>query len=78
MRTLLHSGAVAPVEVRVSTADLGPDVPPLSGEHLRAQAGYYWNVAATERTAETREPLLRLAEQCEMLVLSIDVVERSH
>jgi hypothetical protein len=52
------------------------DVPPLSGKHLRAQAAYYWNTAATEMTATIRLSLLRLAERCENLALSIDEVER--
>jgi len=62
----------------MSNTNLGPEMPPLSGAHLRAQAGYYWDLAALERTIEMREPLLRLAEQYEKLALSIDAADRSH
>lgn len=55
---------------------LRPDVPPLSGDRLRTQAAYYWNAAATNMTITKREPLLRLAEQCENLAQSIDEVAR--
>ena len=59
-------------DIRTSTGH----VPPFSGTHLRAQAAHYWDRAATEVTATIRLSLLRLAERCESLALSIDEVER--
>jgi hypothetical protein len=77
MSVRLDQGAEG--ERRIELTDLRTcteHVPPLSGAHLRAQAAYYWNEAATEVTAAIRLSLLRLAERCESLALSIDVVER--
>jgi hypothetical protein len=56
----------------MSNADLRPYLPPLSGKHLRAQGGYYWDMAASEMTAEARVSLLRLAECYENLARSMD------
>jgi hypothetical protein len=65
------------LEVGVDRVDLRSDVPPVSGDHLRAQAAYYWNVAEAVKTAAVRLPLLLVAERCENLALAIDEFARS-